>query len=1102
MHRMLIGQDVVNIQANRVFPASENPGTFLMKTLLVLTFGLLYLCGASNVSVAQSAANQQTQIAVPSPTPYGISVQDANSRVWQRTDYQISPSGEVITNSHGYTEICSGLNHLVNGKWVESSEQIDILPNGTAVATNGQHQAYFPGDIYQGQIELVTPDGQHLKSRPMGLSYFDGTKSVLIAELTNSIGVVVGNNQVIFPNAFTDFKVDLRYTYTKAGFEQDIILRQQPPTPESVGLNPDTARLQILTEFFSPPQPTIKSTAMPEQAGLSLTDESLGFGLMQMVPGRAFLLGANATDTGAVVDKQWLLLDGRQFLVEEVPVDAILEGLAALPPTAMNSSSSKNSHTASKHLKLPPQRLVKKDTSKTMMLAKADLPQKGFVLDYQTVNGTFTNYNFQGDTTYYISGSLTLRGTNTFEGGAVLKYTNGASLNFISIGTNAVKMLSSAYRPVIFTARDDNSVGDTISGSTGTPTNYYANPALSFSSSPSQALSNFRIAYAYQAISTVNVPLTVYNAQIINCQNAVGLNDASLYFRNVLFANIVTNFNDAMYGTIDVQNGTFNNIKYLIAQPFNNGLTVNLMNDVLANVTNLSAGSFTFTTNASYNGFYNSPTFGTAIISSSIYPFQTVGAGNYYLTNGCNFFNQGTTNIDATLLAGLKQRTTYPPILYSNVTVSINTTLNPQAQRDTDTPDLGYHYDPIDCLVDQFNITNALLTITNGTAIAGYNEPGIQLLKGSSILSIGTPLAPNWIVRYQSVQEQSVALGGTNVSNGQTISSSGSASAVFQFSKFTCPAMAGYHLYDTATTTYSNLTVKNCEFWGGQNFLTGSTNTTATLVNNLFYRSSITAAATNLTSVLALTNNLIFGTMVNLLQPSNSVWYAFNNAFDSCTITNCTLTNGYNAYLNYTGRLNPTNVNDVVQSNTLSYQSGPLGSFYQPANSALIDKGNTNASLLGLYHFTTQTNQVKETNSIVDIGLHYVATDPFGNPIDTDGDGIPDYLEDANGNGIYDAGDSSNWQLFSTDGTGMSDGWEIKYFGHIGIDPNADPDGDGLNNLQEFQGGTNPNVDDSTVAGSRVNYIYDAGGWLNQISGIKSGTVSPDSEGNIQTVSQ
>src|ERR1022692_530258 len=383
-------------QGDHVFPTGKIAGIFLMKIFPGLIIGSVILCSTPRVWCGSSAVNQP-----PAPTLYAITVQDANSRVWQRTDYQISPSGEVIANTHSYTEICSGLNHLVNGKWVESSEQIDILPNGTAVATNGQHQAYFPGDIYQGQIELVTPDGQHLKSRPMGLSYFDGTKSVLIAELTNSIGVVVGNNQVVFQNAFNGLAADLRYFYTKAGFEQDVVIKQQPPTPESLGLNPDKARLQILTEFFSPPQPTIESTAMPVQAGLSLTDESLGFGTMQMIPGKAFLLGANATDAGAMVDKQWLLLDGRQFLVEEVPVDAILEGLAALPLTAMNSNSSKNSRTASKHLKLPPQRLAENNTSKSLMLAKADLSAQGFVLDYQTVNGTFTNYNFQGDTTYY-----------------------------------------------------------------------------------------------------------------------------------------------------------------------------------------------------------------------------------------------------------------------------------------------------------------------------------------------------------------------------------------------------------------------------------------------------------------------------------------------------------------------------------------------------------------------------------------------------------------------------------------------------------------------------------------------------------------------------
>jgi hypothetical protein len=41
---------------------------------------------------------------------------------------------------------------------------------------------------------------------------------------------------------------------------------------------------------------------------------------------------------------------------------------------------------------------------------------------------------------------------------------------------------------------------------------------------------------------------------------------------------------------------------------------------------------------------------------------------------------------------------------------------------------------------------------------------------------------------------------------------------------------------------------------------------------------------------------------------------------------------------------------------------------------------------------------------------HYVATDAYGNPLDSNGDGTPDYLEDANGYGIYDAGDPGDWQ--------------------------------------------------------------------------------------------
>ena len=42
------------------------------------------------------------------------------------------------------------------------------------------------------------------------------------------------------------------------------------------------------------------------------------------------------------------------------------------------------------------------------------------------------------------------------------------------------------------------------------------------------------------------------------------------------------------------------------------------------------------------------------------------------------------------------------------------------------------------------------------------------------------------------------------------------------------------------------------------------------------------------------------------------------------------------------------------------------------------------------------------------------------------------------------------------DHNGLPDFWEIQHFGHRGVNPNADDDGDGLTNAQEFAAGTDP----------------------------------------------
>jgi hypothetical protein len=55
-----------------------------------------------------------------------------------------------------------------------------------------------------------------------------------------------------------------------------------------------------------------------------------------------------------------------------------------------------------------------------------------------------------------------------------------------------------------------------------------------------------------------------------------------------------------------------------------------------------------------------------------------------------------------------------------------------------------------------------------------------------------------------------------------------------------------------------------------------------------------------------------------------------------------------------------------------------------------------------------------------------------------------------------------------SDGNLLDDTWELAFLGTVGADPYADPDGDGLNNLSEFIGGTDPNRQPTAYSGGSI----------------------------------
>jgi hypothetical protein len=662
------------------------------------------------------------------------------------------------------------------------------------------------------------------------------------------------------------------------------------------------------------------------------------------------------------------------------------------------------------------------------------------VIDFELLQ-TATNMVLAGGKTFFVSGLVNLSGTTRLED-CVIKITNSPTAKINITGT--IDCQTGPYRVAHFTSQYDSTVGESIGS--GTLTNY---PGALVINTSGNVLHDLRISYATNGITLNFSPgvIQLTNVQFMQCQYPIDSTACDL--------NEILVHNGLIYGakfaikggrdlSVNAQHVTAHRCEEFAWSPSGSDSSAVLINCLLVGVTNWGS-EFTFTTAGTT--YYATDVDGV---------FQTVGGSSHYLVDGSTNRNTGTT--PSFYLQGiLSKQTTYPPVLITT-NFTGNTTLTPQAARDTSEWDRGYHYDPMDFVVSGRTIS-ANLTLTNGVALGVYGSSssyGLGLSSGS-LVSEGAPNALNWIVRYNTVQEQSTTNWSASSAGPSVKKLSSSPTVRARFTGWSVPAGVNDHFNDTTASTTAAVFM-DCQFSGGK--FTAYPGSVA-LTNCLWQRVYLTLRDDAEDMDWHLFNNTFYGgTLLYKAVASSPILLAYDNLFDRTAISQLggseDFTHDYNGYLTNQDRLSPNGAHDVIQTNIV-YEPGPLGGFYQPSyGNPLDNRGSRDAFTAGLFHYTTKTSQLMETNSVVEIGFHYLALSG-GVPPDADADGIPDYADpDSDGN------------------DGLPDWWEQKYMGHLAETPSGDYDGDCLTNLFEYQQGSNP-ADQPGVASAPVYQIVPIG---------------------------
>ena len=352
------------------------------------------------------------------------------------------------------------------------------------------------------------------------------------------------------------------------------------------------------------------------------------------------------------------------------------------------------------------------------------------------------NPTFRAGVTHRVSGPVRLEGNVRFEAGCVFKFAPGCSAG-LTLGKDCrVSWLATPEAPIVFTASDDDSVGEPLPGSKGTPSTMpYAEVALSVDrarpESGSLRWNDLRISHARVALRWTGSTAALWHFQVQHCEVGIECTDSTLALRNGLFHRVKAPFHRLRSSLVDGQQLTIARAETLNRSP--QDATLRLLRCVIGEVSDASAF-----THASPEGNPN------AVIPPSVTDAFVEAAGSLYLPPGSRRVRPGFGHalLDGELAAALPSMTVLPPEPLPAL-VTRNLFLAPRAIRDQALPEagglnpikLGFHHWPIDYWADGTIVSNAVVTVAPGTVLREAAGRGIRWI-GSASLRQQTGIEP------------------------------------------------------------------------------------------------------------------------------------------------------------------------------------------------------------------------------------------------------------------------------------------------------------------------------------------------------------------------